>query len=84
MNSKEVKRLKKNINGYVEIEGFLSTSLRESVADAFITNSKMEIEISVANLGGMHDNGFANISHYSEHPFQKEVLINAFNIFTQP
>ena len=35
----------------------------------------------MANLGGMYDNGFANISLYSEHPHEKEVLVNAFNIF---
>jgi hypothetical protein len=35
----------------------------------------------MANLGGMHDNGLANISHYSFYRFEKEVLINAFNVF---
>jgi hypothetical protein len=59
----------------------LSTTLSESIADAFITNGKMVIEVPVGNLGGMHDNGLANIARYSEHPFEKEVLVNALNVF---
>ena len=41
----------------------------------------MIIEVPVKNLGGEHDNGFANISHYSFYHFEKEVLINTFNVF---
>ena len=81
MNEKEVKRVRKNINSYIEVEGFLSTTASKLLADAFITNAKMVIEVPVAYLGGMHDNGFAHISHYSDHPFEKEVLVNAFNVF---
>lgn len=29
----------------------------------------------------MHDNGFAHISSLSEHPLEKEVLVNTFNVF---
>ena len=65
----------------MQIEGFLSTTLKTSVADAFITNAEMVIEVPIVNLGGMHDNGFANISPYSFYRFEKEVLINAFNVF---
>ena len=81
IDENELKRIRKSLNGYVQIEGFLSTTLKVSVADLFVTNAKMVIEIPVANLGGMHDNGFANISFYSFYRFEREVLINAFNVF---
>jgi hypothetical protein len=29
----------------------------------------------------MFDNGFAHVSNYSEHPNEREILINAFNLF---
>lgn len=80
INDKEIKRVKKNINGYIEIEGFLSTTLSESLT-AFIVNARMIIEVPVINLGGIHDNGFANIFSYSVHPSEKEVLVNALNVF---
>jgi hypothetical protein len=51
----------------LEIEGFLSTSLKESLASAFSVNAKMVIEIPLTNLKGMFDNGFAHISNFSEH-----------------
>lgn len=35
----------------------------------------------VKNLKGMDDNGFSQISAFSEHPKEKEVLFNAFNVF---
>ena len=81
IEEKELKRIRKSLNGYIQIEGFLSTTLKASVADGFVTNAKMVIEVPAANLGGMHDNGLANISRYSFYRFEKEVLINAFNVF---
>jgi hypothetical protein len=41
----------------------------------------MIIEVPLANLKGMFDNGFADISLVSSFFTEKEVLINAFNIF---
>jgi hypothetical protein len=41
----------------------------------------MEILVPVKNLKGMDNNGFAQISDFSEHPKEKEVLFNAFNVF---
>ena len=81
IEEKELKRIQKSLNGYIQIEGFLSTTLVASIADTFVTNAKMVIEVPVANLGGVHDNGLANISRYSFYRFEKEVLINAFNVF---
>jgi hypothetical protein len=63
--------MRKNIGGYLAIEGFLSTSLSESVADAFVVNAKMVIEVDFENLTGMYDNGFANISGFSEYKREK-------------
>ena len=81
IDEKELKRIRKSLNGYIQIEGFLSTTLKASVADLFVTNAKMVIEVPVTNLGGTHDNGFANISPYSFYRHEKEVLINTFNVF---
>ena len=41
----------------------------------------MVIEVPISNLKGAYDNGFAHISPYSEHPSEKEVLVNIFNVF---
>lgn len=81
MSEKEIKRMSKNVGGFIETEGFLSTSLSESVVDAFVVNVKMVIEVKVANMQGMHDHGFANISGFSEYQREKEVLVNALNVF---
>ena len=52
VDEKELKRVQKSLNSYVQIEGFLSTTLIASVADLFAENAKMVIEVPVANLGG--------------------------------
>ena len=41
----------------------------------------MVIDVPASNLKGMLDNGFAHISYYSEHEHEREVLVNAFNVF---
>ena len=78
---KEIKEVKSSINEYIEAEGFLSTTLSEDMASAFLGNVIMEISIPVVNLKGTGDNGFAAINKFSEHSHEKEVLINAFNVF---
>jgi hypothetical protein len=35
--------LKENIDGFIEMEGFLSTTLREEIADFFVANTKIVI-----------------------------------------
>jgi hypothetical protein len=65
----------------LEAEGFMSTSLDESMAHAFATNAMLVINIPIVNLKGMFDNGFAHITNYSEHESEREVLINTFNVF---
>jgi hypothetical protein len=81
IGEKEIKRVRKNIGGYIEIEGFLSTSLDSPNSSAFIVNAKMTIEIVGSNLRGIYDHGFASIRQFSEHPSEREVLVNAFNVF---
>ena len=63
------------------MEGFHSTTLNSDMIGGFTGNGKMIIEVPVANLRGIFDNGFAHLSQYSEHPMEREVLINAFNLF---
>jgi hypothetical protein len=81
LNEKEIKRMKKNVEGYIELKGFLSTSLKKGFIDAFVVNGRMIIEVKATNLLGMYDNGFAKKSSFSEHPTEKEVLVNALNVF---
>ena len=51
------------------------------MAILFTVNVFMIIKVPVTNLKGIHDNGFANISNFSDHPSEREVLFNAFNVF---
>ena len=51
------------------------------MASAFAGNTIMNIEIPISNLKGYGDNGLAAIDYFSKHPSEKEVLINAFNVF---
>lgn len=63
------------------MEGFLSTTLRETVSFLFAKNVIFIIEVPVGNLNGPQDHGFAHISNYSLHSDEREVLFNAFNLF---
>ena len=81
VTEEEVKQLKANEGGYIQAEGFLSTSMLESVTEKFKKNLLMRIEVPAANLKGMLDNGFADISLTSSFSAEKEVLFNTFNIF---
>ena len=80
LGEEEIKALRKNVGGYIETEGFLSTSLSSCVT-AFKVNAELRIEIPAKNLRGAFDNGFAKISGFSEEPREREVLVNAFNVF---
>ncbi len=72
-----------NIDGFVEMEGFLSTTLKFKLAKEFYTNVIIEIEINKSNLGDELDNGFVymNLHNYSAYSSEEEVLINCMNIF---
>ena len=47
----------------------------------FGINAGIEIKVPVTNLKGLFDNGFAHITNFSSNQIEKEVLINAFNVF---
>ena len=73
--------ISENIGGYFEAEGFLSTSLEKDIGLAFAENILVVIKIKFVNLKGILDNGFARLRTFSDHTDEKEVLINAFNVF---
>jgi hypothetical protein len=81
LEEEEIEMLSQNIGGYLQAEGFLSTSLEKNIGIAFTKNVLIVIQINFANMKGMFDNGFANLSTFSDHPNEKEVLINVFNVF---
>jgi hypothetical protein len=81
VTEKEVEELKMNVGAYIETEGFLSTSVNEDCSENFVSNLMMFINVPVENLRGVFDNGFAHISDFSCYSSEKEVLINAFNVF---
>ena len=70
-----------NINGFVQLEGFVSTSLSENSIINFIVNSIMEITVRKQDLGGELDNGFVDLSGVSKFSHEKEILFNAMNMF---
>ena len=41
----------------------------------------MKIDVRANNLKGMFDNGFTHIYKFAYFPDEREVLINAFNVF---
>ena len=81
MSKKEIMEIEENSGGFLELEGFISTTLSKKVGLRFSKNVLLEIIISFENLGGMFDNGFASIRCFSVHTKEEEVLVNAFNSF---
>ena len=73
--------LQENIEGFVQLEGFISTTLDYDKVHNFIGNMLMEITVDKDDLGGELDNGFALISEESKYASEKEVLFNAMNMF---
>ena len=67
------------------MEGFLSTSRSENVALSHlidhIYSSLLVIQVKKEHLHGELNNGFADISEHSPHPYEKEVLFNPMNLF---
>ena len=62
ITEEEVKVLKENVDGYIELEGFMSSSLAFDRMHNFIGNLLVEITVNQDALGGELDNGFAYIS----------------------
>ena len=56
-----MKVLKNNIGGFIQLEGFTSTSTDILGAFRFIKDSVLEIKVNHDNLGGEIDWGFASV-----------------------
>ena len=57
----EYKELKNNIGGFIQLEGFTSTSTDILGPFKFIKDSVIEIKVNLDNLGGEIDWGFASV-----------------------
>ena len=64
LNSEELEKIENHINGFIELEGFISTSLDKEVGKKYGMdgNCILYIIVKEENLGGELDNGFANIA----------------------
>ena len=70
MNDNEIIDLKTNIGEYIQMEGFVSTSLSSSIGAAFAFNSGnsiIEIKVMAEALNNPFHEGFADISEFSDY-----------------
>ena len=81
MDRNEFLALRANKGGYIQLEGFTSTSLSSIQASSFITDTWIEIKVNIDNLGGEMDWGFAYVEEMSSQPHEKEIIFNPINIF---
>ena len=81
MDRDEFLALQANKGGYIQLEGFTSTSLSAIQASSFIKDTWIQIKVNVDNLGGEIDWGFAYVEAMSSQPHEKEVIFNPINIF---
>ncbi|CAF1267290.1 unnamed protein product [Didymodactylos carnosus] len=74
---KDIEQLKNSVGKYVSTNGFLSTSLSQSVAKMFATNVlfKTEIDYSIKNTI------YADISQKSVNQHEEEVLFDLGSLF---
>ena len=82
MDSREISFFRNNERSFIELQGFLSTSLNEDVAYKFLSNTIIQIKVRKNNLKGTLDNGFAylneKVSVYFE---EEEIIFNPINVF---
>ena len=81
MDRNEFLALRANKGGYIQLEGFTSTSLSAIQASSFIADTWIEIKVNIDNLGGEMDWGFAYVEEMSSQPHEKEIIFNPINIF---
>ena len=81
MSTEEAETLQSNIDGFIQMEGFMSTSLSYDKISNFIDNALIEITVFKDDLGGELDNGFAYLKEISEFSHEDEVVFNAINMF---
>ena len=92
----EMAELKENIGNYMEIEGFMSTSIKKAPCWPFISNTFVEIEIPEREIDELNDNynkgeGFCFLDDQNktyakkqedlEKSTEMECLFNPLNIF---
>ena len=80
MLDSEINFMKGNTGKYLQLEGFVSTSLDSSICERFIDGVLLEITIDREEMR-REDSGFADISGHSQFPGEKEILINSMNTF---
>lgn len=73
--------LKNNIGGFIQLEGFISTSTDVLGAYKFIKDTVLEIRVNHDNLGGEIDWGFASVEKFAIYGDEREVIFNPINSF---
>ena len=81
LDPKEYTALKNNIGGFIQLEGFTSTSTDILGALRFIKDTVIEIRVNLDNLGGEIDWGFASVEDFAIYADEREVIFNPINSF---
>ena len=81
MDPDEFKLLKANIGGFIQLEGFTSTSTDVLAPFKFIKDTVIEIRVNLDNLGGEIDWGFASVEKFAIYGDEREVIFNPINSF---
>ena len=76
-----MKAVKNNIGGFIQLEGFTSTSTDILGALRFIKDTVIEIRVNLDNLGGEIDWGFASVKDFAIYADEREVIFNPINSF---
>jgi hypothetical protein len=85
LSDNEWTRLQQNCGREIEMHGFLSTTKQKEVAFNFCKtdlNKKALISIIVPNFPEKGEQGFAEMSNYTDFPGEDEVLFNVRSRFT--
>ena len=77
----EFKAVRENIGGFLQLEGFISTSTDILGSFKFIKDTVIEIRVSLDNFGGEIDWGFASVEDFAIYADEREVIFNPINSF---
>ena len=80
MSEEEIQFFSENTGEYIQMEGFLSTSLSRDTAERFINNAFLEIKVEEGERR-YGDHGFVDITEFSVYQNEKEILFNCMNTF---
>lgn len=86
ISEKEVEMLEMNIGGFVEMEGFTSTTAKKDMEMLHMFSSNVVFEIIVPDLTQQPrddetDFGFISVQEFSQFPQEEEYLFNVLNVF---